>query len=99
LLYLGSSAAHIALRSFAGAVHEYWPRINADKDQKDPLTEQVLGTIFEVASALGAGFLEKVYERAPLKELAIRGIRVKSQVPTAVKYKGHPPASTSLIFL
>jgi hypothetical protein len=59
--------------------------------KKNPLTEQVPGTIFEVANALGAGFLEKVYERAPLKELAIRGFRVKSQVPTGVKYKGQSP--------
>ena len=28
------------------------------------LTEQVLGAVFEVSNTLGAGFLEKVYERA-----------------------------------
>ena len=32
-------------------------------------------TVFEVSNTPGAGFLEKVYERALLKELNIRGIR------------------------
>jgi GxxExxY protein len=36
---------------------------------------------------LGAGFLEKVYERALLKELSIRGIRFISQVSFSVTYK------------
>jgi len=29
----------------------------------DSLTERVLAAIFEVSNTLGAGFLEKVYER------------------------------------
>ena len=34
-------------------------------DQRiEELTERVLGAVFEVANALGSGFLEKVYERA-----------------------------------
>jgi GxxExxY protein len=33
------------------------------------LTEAVIGSAFEVSKALGAGFLEKVYERAMLREL------------------------------
>ena len=32
------------------------------------LTERVLGAIFEVSNTLGAGFLEKVYQRALFKE-------------------------------
>jgi len=50
----------------------------------------VIGAIFEVSNTLGAGFFEKVYERALLKELSLRGIRAASQVSLAVKYKGHP---------
>lgn len=52
------------------------------------LTESVLGAVFEVANTLGAGFLEKVYERALLRELALRGIRATAQAPLAVSYKG-----------
>ena len=55
----------------------------------DSLTERVLGAVFEVANTLGAGFLEKVYERALLRELALRGIRATAQASLAVTYKGH----------
>ena len=34
----------------------------------------------EVANVLGAGFLEKVYERAMVREFSIRGISAKPQV-------------------
>ena len=58
-------------------------------DSFDSLTERVLAAVFEVANALGAGFLEKVYERALLRELGLRGIRVAAQASFAVTYKGH----------
>ncbi len=54
----------------------------------DSLTERVIGAVFEVANTLGAGFLEKVYERALLAELSIRGIRATGQASFAVTYKG-----------
>jgi GxxExxY protein len=57
---------------------------------EDPLTEQVLGAVFEVSNTLGAGFLEKVYERALLRELALRGLRTAAQASFAVEYKGLP---------
>ena len=56
----------------------------------DPLTEQVLGAVFDVSNTLGAGFLEKVYERALLRELALRGLRTAAQASFAVEYKGLP---------
>ena len=52
------------------------------------LTERVLGAVFEVSNTLGAGFLEKVYERALLRELELRGIRTVAQASFAVTYKG-----------
>ncbi|MEP7354209.1 MAG: GxxExxY protein [Acidobacteriota bacterium] len=58
--------------------------MNADK-----LTEAVLGAVFEVSNTLGAGFLEKVYERALLKELALREINAVAQAPVSVFYKDH----------
>jgi GxxExxY protein len=54
----------------------------------DSLTESVLGAVFEVSNTLGAGFLEKVYERALLMELGLRGIRATTQASFAVNYKG-----------
>src|ERR1039458_4780181 len=60
--------------------------MNADKF--DSLTERVLGARFEVSNTIGAGFLEKVYERALLKELVLRGIRARAQASISVSYKG-----------
>jgi GxxExxY protein len=58
-------------------------------DYNDTLTERVLSAVFEVSNALGAGFLEKVYERALLREFALRGIRAEAQASISVKYKGY----------
>ena len=52
------------------------------------LTERILGAVFEVSNPLGAGFLEKVYERALLRELRLRGITAVSQSSFPVIYKG-----------
>jgi GxxExxY protein len=56
----------------------------------DALTERVLGCVFEVANTLGAGLLEKVYERALLVELRLRGLKAFAQSSVPVSHKGHP---------
>lgn len=53
------------------------------------MVEAVVGAAYEVSNLLGAGFLEKVYERALVRELASRGLKVQSQVTYRVVYKGH----------
>ncbi len=65
----------------------------------DSLTERVLGGIFEVANTLGTGFLEKVYERALLKELSILGIQAVSQASFPVTYKASMWENTTPISL
>lgn len=55
----------------------------------EELTERVIGAVFEVSNTLGAGFLEKVYERALVRELGLRGLRAASQVGLAIHYKGY----------
>jgi GxxExxY protein len=55
----------------------------------DSLTERILGAVFEVSNTLGAGFLEKVYQRALLTECRIRGLRVVAEVSFSVDYKGN----------
>ena len=66
-----------------------WPPMNADERRyPDTLTESILGAVFEVANTLGAGFLEKVYERALLYELRLRGIQAVGQTSFSVIYKG-----------
>jgi len=52
------------------------------------LTEAVIGAAFEVSNTLGAGFLEKLYERALVSELTLRGIGVVTQAVYPVAYKG-----------
>jgi GxxExxY protein len=48
-----------------------------------------LSAIFEVSNTLGAGFLEKVYRRALLRELSLRGLRATAEASFAAIYKGH----------
>ena len=49
--------------------------MNANElESTDAVLEAVVGAAYEVSNVLGAGFLEKVYERALLGELALRGL-------------------------
>ena len=52
------------------------------------LSEAVIGAAMEVLNTIGAGFLEKVYERALVHELRLRGIRLSQQERFTVFYKG-----------
>lgn len=54
----------------------------------EALVEAVVGAAYEVSNVLGAGFLEKLYERALMEELRLRGIPVAAQVTFPVAYKG-----------
>src|SRR5438477_10911462 len=63
--------------------------MNADNTSLDSLSERVLGAVFEVSNTLGAGFLEKVYQRALLRELELRGIQATAEASFAITYKGH----------
>jgi GxxExxY protein len=63
--------------------------MNADNTFLDSLSEMVLSAVFEVSNTLGAGFLERVYQRALLRELSLRGIRANAEASFAVLYKGH----------
>lgn len=65
------------------------PRMDTNAHgSESELTETVIGSAFEIANVLGAGFLEKVYERALIRELALRGVSAKAQVSFPVCYKG-----------
>jgi GxxExxY protein len=61
-----------------------------ERESLNALAEAVVGAAYEVSNVLGPGFLEKIYERALLKELALRGIPATPQVPYIVIYKGQP---------
>lgn len=60
------------------------------RESLNALLEAVVGAAYEVSNVLGPGFLEKLYERALVKELALRGIPAAHQVCYSVVYKGQP---------
>ncbi|HLX45383.1 MAG TPA: GxxExxY protein [Bryobacteraceae bacterium] len=64
--------------------------MHTNEHEFDELIEDVVGAAYEVSNVLGCGFLEKVYERALVNELAVRSIRARSQAVFSVSYKGHP---------
>jgi len=53
----------------------------------DDLSGRVIACAFEVSNALGAGFFEKVYEKALCVELEREGISFQCQKIIVVKYK------------
>ena len=57
------------------------------KEMKE-LTEKIIGAAIEVHRTLGPGLLESVYEECLCRELALRGISFRRQLPLPVVYKG-----------
>ena len=55
---------------------------------RDPLTEHIIGAAFEVSNHLGHGFLEPVYQKALMYELAEMGLSADKQAGFRVHYKG-----------
>jgi len=58
-----------------------------DKAYYDSLTEEIIGCAYKVGTALGSGFLEKVYENALAIELTDTGLIVETQKPIKVFYQ------------
>jgi len=58
------------------------------EDVINGLTEKIIGSAYKVGSVLGAGFLEKVYEKAMCHELSKQGLSVAVQYPLKVHYDG-----------
>src|SRR5437868_6924192 len=52
------------------------------------VTEQIIGSAFEVYNELGYGFLEAVYQKAMKIELISRGMLVDLESQIRVYYKG-----------
>ena len=53
------------------------------------LSYQIRGAAMEVYNQLGPGLLESIYEKTLIAELRLRNIKVESQVPVQVVYKGN----------
>lgn len=52
------------------------------------LSYQIIGAAIEVHQVIGPGLLESIYESALCRELWLRDIEVRRQVPVPVRYKG-----------
>ena len=58
------------------------------QQQMYDLMYEVRGAAMEVYNHFGPGLLESVYEKAMMQELKLRGLKVVSQVPITISYKG-----------
>jgi len=59
-----------------------------DVDQAlNDLAERVIGAAIEVHRHLGAGFVEKTYQKALMIELRLRGIAFAEELPIQLSYK------------
>ena len=61
-----------------------------DREFLNALSYEIRGAAMEVYNHFGPGLLESLYEKALVVELQMRDIRVESQVPINVTYKGVP---------
>lgn len=57
-------------------------------DERDPLTEKVIGAAIEVHRILGPGLLESVYQKCLSQEFTLRGIDHCREVELPIVYKG-----------
>jgi len=62
--------------------------MHTDEAETNLVSERVIGGAFRVINALGAGFLEKVYENALAHELRKGGLAVVQQHGIVVRYDG-----------
>ena len=53
----------------------------------DELSGAIIAAAIEVHRTLGPGLLESIYERCLIRELELRGMRVKNQQSVSVRYK------------
>ncbi len=60
--------------------------IDERREKLDLITEKIIGCCYAVATVLGNGFLEKVYENALTHELLKSGLQFFQQHPIKVMY-------------
>jgi len=60
------------------------------QEQRDPLTEKIIGCALEVHRTLGPGLLESTYESALCVEFQLAGLIFERQLIIPVTYKNQP---------
>jgi GxxExxY protein len=67
--------------------------------QYPEITCQIIGSLFEVHSVLGPGFIHRIYSRACSWELTSRGLDLRPIKQIAVFYRGRPVGEINLFHL
>ena len=68
-------------------------------EQRDPLTERIIGCAIEVHRTLGPGLLESTHEAALAIEFEAAGLKFQRQLIIPVSYKGRLIGEHRLDFL
>ena len=58
------------------------------KEEFDSISRNIVDACFAVHKEMGPGLLESIYELCLIEELRNRGLKVQSQVPIPLIYKG-----------
>jgi GxxExxY protein len=58
------------------------------RGKHDDLTQKIIGVFYDVYNELGCGFLEPVYREAMRLALGQAGLKVQSEVPIPVRFRG-----------
>jgi GxxExxY protein len=62
---------------------------HGDTEKSNALTYKIIGAAMEVHRTLGGpGLFESIYEAALCHELSLQGLKIQTQVPVEVRYKG-----------
>lgn len=69
------------------------------QEQRDPLTERIIGCAIEVHRVLGPGLLEASYEAALAIEFETANLHFQRQLIVPVFYKGRPIGDHRLDFV
>jgi GxxExxY protein len=59
-------------------------------EERDPLTQEVIGAAIEVHRELGPGLLESVYQKCLALEMRWRNLSCQPQARVPLVYKGEP---------
>jgi GxxExxY protein len=63
-------------------------QMSADERRLNELSQAIIGCAYKVSNALGAGFVEKVYENALALEIRKADLNLSQQQAIPVKYEG-----------
>lgn len=66
-------------------------------DERDPLTELIIGAAIEVHREMGPGLLESVYQKCLVHELRLRNLECEPQARVSLVYKGELISSDDLV--